>query len=319
MANLAPLMTPDTPSPAPASPSATSPVPAVPADDLGRPDFWRSFAPGLHIGDVSFMSRYSAFAISPAQQESVAARVRREGYLQANVDWGLDLGLMANTVRALSAADLPPVFAFLYDEFWIPFYRLHLFLSGLLGGKYFMMPDFWVWNVDPRKGERGFPPHRDRFYMPLLPDGSTMSVNAWIPLSSATPLNSCMYVVPAMLDPTYGTENHGELKFDHASIRALPAEPGDFFIWNSELLHWGSQSSERGGESRVSIAFEFQRADVRPVNEKPLIEPLSVLPFDLRLKIICRQLVGYLHNYTAAPHVERFARDVIESPTKDPW
>src|SRR5258708_4968736 len=98
---------------APLRPDASSPAPAVPVSSLGTPDFWRSFAPKLHVADTSFMSRYSAFATSPAQQDNAAALVRREGYLQASVDWGLDLDLMANTVRALSAADLPPVFAYL--------------------------------------------------------------------------------------------------------------------------------------------------------------------------------------------------------------
>jgi Fe-S-cluster containining protein len=288
------------------APDALSPAPAVAGRDLGALDFWRNFAPQLHIADASFMSRYSAFGVSPAQRESMAAQVAREGYVQASVDWELDLDLMANTVRALCAADLSPVFAFLYDEFWIPFYRLNFVISGLLGGKYFMLPDFWIWNVDPRKGESGWAPHRDKGHRSLFADGSPMSVTAWVPLSQATPLNSCMYVVPAMLDPTYGTENDRDFKFDYASIRALPAQPGDFFIWNQALLHWGSKSSERGEMSRVSVSFEFQRADVKAFNE-PLIDPLSLLPFELRLKMIAKQVMQYRQMYALPPEVEQFA------------
>jgi hypothetical protein len=43
---------------------------------------------------------------------------------------------MAQTVRALSAARLSPVFAYLYDEFWFPFFKLHQVYGALLGGKY---------------------------------------------------------------------------------------------------------------------------------------------------------------------------------------
>ena len=113
-----------------------------------------------------------------------------------------------------------------------------------------------------------------------------------------------------MLDPTYGTENDRECKFDYASIRALPAKPGDFFIWNQALLHWGSKSSERGETSRVSLSFEFQRADVKAFNE-PLIEPLRLLPFELRLKIIAKQIMQYRQMYAQGPEVERFALGLL--------
>ncbi len=236
--------------------------------------------------------------------------LKDEGYFQASNSWFVDLKAMANLVRALTAENLSPVFGFLFDEFWVPFFQLHLLYQALLGDKYYFLPDFWIWNVDPRKGESGWRPHRDKGKMALFPDGSPKSLTTWIPLSSATPLNGCMYLVPAMSDPTYGTEDENKWEFEYSSIRALPGNPGDFFIWNQAVLHWGSKTSPRAAESRVSMAFEFQRADVNPFNT-PLIEPLNLLTFEVRLKLVAKQLLQYRHMYKLDPPVERIAMELI--------
>jgi len=65
-----------------------------------------------------------------------------------------------------------------------------------------MMPDIWVFNIDPLRAEpAGWKPHRDRPYeTPLMPDMSAASINFWIPLTEATPLNGCMYILPRQFD-----------------------------------------------------------------------------------------------------------------------
>ena len=274
-------------------------------------EFWAAFAPEFHIMDASFLGQNTAAAnVTPQQQQALSAIVKEEGYFQGSIDWGVRLDAMAERVRALSAANLSPVFAFIYDEFWIPFFKLHNVYSGLLGGKYYVLPDFWIWNVDPKKGEAGWRPHRDKGKQSLLPDGTPKSLTTWIPLSTATPLNGCMYIVPAMVDPTYGTDDEKTWKFEYSSIRALPGTPGDFFVWNQAVLHWGSRTSPRATESRVSMAFEFQRADVDPFN-KPLIEPLFALSFEVRLKLIAKQILQYRHMYKLEPQIERIATELI--------
>jgi len=120
-------------------------------------EFWRSLAPGLHIEDRSFFEDVAYLELTP----ELAAQFKHEGYLQGTSDWGVDVKLMADTVRSLSAASLSPLFAYLYDEFWYPFFRLHHVYRALLGGNYHLLPDFWIWNVDPRKGEAGWKPHRE--------------------------------------------------------------------------------------------------------------------------------------------------------------
>ncbi len=274
--------------------------------DLTQRGFWREFAPALHVEDRSTVEGLDAIVPGEDRMAAIRALVLEEGYFHASgLTWVIDLGVMADTVRALDRAGLSPVFAFIYDEFWVPFYRLHPIYGALLGD-YRMLPDFWVWNVDPARGDAGWRPHRDKGHGSLFPDGAPKSLTTWIPLSRATTLNGCMYIVPATGDPTYNTPRDGEWQFDHAAIRALPAEAGDVFMWNQAVLHWGSRTSPRGGASRVSMAFEFQRADVAPFNE-PLLPPLGFLSFEMRLELIAKQVLQDRHMYKVDPAIERMA------------
>lgn len=290
--------------------------PATAAIDLGRladRAMWAAFAPRLHIEDPNLLPRAGLVGFSEAQTRGVQAQIRQEGYFQAaNVNWGLDLPLMIATVRALSAASLPPVFAFLFDEFWVPFRKLAPIYQSLLGN-YALLPDFWIWDVDPKRSESGWAPHRDKGLISLLPDGGPKSITTWIPLTAATPLNGCMYIVPAMHDKTYGTPQENTHTFDMQSIRALPGAPGDFFIWNQAVLHWGGKTSPHATESRVSMAVEFQRGDI-PSFHDPLLNPHATLPFPARLKLIAMQILQYRHMYKILPEVEKIAVELTQRP-----
>ncbi|PNH04087.1 hypothetical protein TSOC_009776 [Tetrabaena socialis] len=56
----------------------------------------------------------------------------------------------------------------------------------------------------PDTGGRGWPPHRDRPTMPLLPpDRLPPYLTLWVALTPATPDNGCIHVLPADLDPLY--------------------------------------------------------------------------------------------------------------------
>jgi SEC-C motif/Phytanoyl-CoA dioxygenase (PhyH) len=268
-------------------------------------EHWLALAPGLHIEDRSLFENVAYLDLSP----DLAAQFKQDGYLRGNADWGLNVKLMADTVRALSAAGLSPLFAYLYDEFWYPFRKLHLLHGALLGGSYCLLPDFWILNVDPQKGEAGWRPRRDKGRRALFDDGSPKSLTTWIPLSSATPLNGCLYIVPAQHDPTYATANDTEMKFEYQSIRALPADPGDFIILNQALFHWGGRTAPQAAETRVSMTFRVQRADVPPF-DGPLIDPLRALPFEARVKLIAQQLYRYRHMYELDPQLAHMASDL---------
>lgn len=283
----------------------------IPLSDIARRAAWAAFAPRLHIEDAGLL-RAPPLAYGGNRCAALRERLLIDGYFQEGGNaWAADPALLAETVRALARAGLPPVFGFLYDEFWLPFRQLDPLFREVLG-PYAMLPDFWIWNVDPARGEAGWTPHRDKGHTTLRPDGLPQSLTVWVPLSAATPLNSCMYIVPARDDPTYGTPREGDWRFDLASVRALPAAPGDVLVWNQAVLHWGSKSAAHGGESRISMAVEFQRADVAPMN-MPLIKPLAALPFEVRLKLIAKQVLQYRHMYAVAPALEQAMTRLVES------
>jgi hypothetical protein len=283
----------------------------VVTEHFTRPDFWRSRVPGFHIGDAQAWRSARPFRYGNEEADDLGGRIRQEGYFRLRHDFGTDLAILAATVRGLSADGIPPVFAFVYDEFWALFQALDSLYGGLLG-PYGYLPDFWIWNVDPQNGDAGWTPHRDKGYASLRADGSPISLTTWIPLSDATPLNSCMYLVPADADPTYGTPREAEWRFELPSVRALPAAPGDVLVWNQAVLHWGSRSSWRETQSRVSIAFEFQATDT-PAFNRPLLPSSEVVPFETRLALIGKQIMQYRHMYRIDPAIEHLAEEMASS------
>lgn len=285
-------------------------MPAFSLEHIAKRDTWAAFAPRLHIENQELLRAAAPLPVDPSQAISLREQMLLDGYFhKSGAAWAVDLPLMVEIVRRLAHEGLSPVFAFLYDEFWLPFCQLDLLFREILG-PYAMLPDFWAWNVDPKKGDAGWTPHRDKGAATLLPDGMPKSITCWIPLTDATPLNSCMYIVPARSDPTYGTAREGEWRFDLPSVRALPAKPGDVLIWNQAVLHWGSKTAREAADSRVSLAVEFQRADVPAINP-PLIKPGTLLPFDARLKLIARQVLQYRHMYKVAPDLEQMMLKLV--------
>jgi Phytanoyl-CoA dioxygenase (PhyH) len=298
---------------APLSPMpAPMPAPMAISDaqaDLSSVAFWAQLNPRLHVGHAAFVQRVGSFQLDDAARTHLGARMQREGYLQYHVppaDWQIDLEAMADCVRGMVTRGGMPAFAFVYDEFWLLFLKQARLLSHFLGADYRLLPDFWAWHVDPSKGENGWRPHRDKGVMALRADGSPKSLTCWIPLTDATPLNGCMYMVPADRDPTYGTAQDKEWKFQYTDIRALPSKPGDVFMWNQAVLHWGSHTSPFAADVRISAAFEFQRADEVPFNT-PLL-PANELPsLQTRLLLIAKQVLQYRHMYRVPAYIEQFS------------
>jgi|TARA_B100000959_G_C14420861_1_gene394447 hypothetical protein len=57
-----------------------------------------------------------------------------------------------------------PVFEFLFDEYWCLMASIKDLIVQPLGFDAKMMPDFWIWYVDPGKEEAGWSPHREKTY-----------------------------------------------------------------------------------------------------------------------------------------------------------
>jgi hypothetical protein len=279
--------------------------------------FWSALAPRLHVNDHSYLLGQGVMQIDDAAMQALRELMRTEGYFQLPPqEWGLPINEMADLVRALDERGLPLPFAFMYDEFWCLYLRLHRILEGLLGPGYLRLPDFWTWLVDPRRGQSGWSPHRDKGHWSLFADRSPKAVTVWIPLTEATTLNGCMYLVPADRDPTYGTPEDNQWKHKPSDIRALPAPAGSVFCWSQAVLHWGSRSSPRAADVRISVAFEFQSAAVEPFNQ-PLTSPMSVPDLQFRLQLIGKQILQYKHMYPLSPEVEAFATRLCGAGVSD--
>lgn len=280
-------------------------------DTLLEGRFWEQFAPHLHIQGTGY-----AQAPIPCLHgdviQAIQGLVRQEGYFQGNfTQWNARFAALTDVIARLNQVGLLPVFAFMYDEMWMLAHQLLPVIEGLLGPKYAMLPDFWAWHIDPTKAESGWRPHRDKGYKALAPDGSPTSVTLWIALTQATTLNGCMYIVPADRDPTYGTPQDNDWKFQYPDARALPANPGDFFIWNQAVLHWGSHASPRAGNApRMSCAFEFQRTDI-PAWNQPLLQPRGILSFADRMRLIGKQVKQYQHMYPLPEHLSALANRML--------
>jgi hypothetical protein len=125
-----------------------------------------------------------------------------------------------------------------------------------------------------------------------------------MPVTDATTLNGCMYVLPHHLDAALrqlGPKGEiGSTQVALPDIRALPAAAGSLLAWHQMLLHWGSRASRLGTSPRCSIAVEFQRGEIPPF-EKNLIKPQAPISFEARLGLIgqlTRRYAGF-HSYQA--------------------
>lgn len=276
-------------------------------------EYWKDLAPGFHIDEKEFLISQPIWEIENKVMQSLKDMVVTEGYFQLpKQNWELPIPEMAATIKNLSSKGLPLPFSFIYDEYWCLFLRIHKLLEGLLGEGYFRLPDFWTWLIDPQKNESGWRPHRDKGYWSLFPDRTPKAITVWIPLTDSTPLNGCMYLVPADRDPTYGTPDDKNWLHQPADIRAVPAEAGSLFCWNQAILHWGSHAANRVVEPRISLAFEFQSGNAEVFNQ-PLTKPLEIPRFESRLRLIGKQIVQYKHMYPLKPEVEVMANALIQN------
>lgn len=274
--------------------------------------FWRELGPEFTIegeGEVP---------TADLPDTAMLLRVLRdEGYVNApGVLPAACIARLRVGVQRLHHRGIPAVFAFVYDDYWQIFRSLAPFLAAVLGDGYRALPDLWAWHVVPSNAAAGWVPHRDRAVPTLQADNTPNSLTVWLPLTDATPLNGCMYVLPAPFDPDLhrpGVSAKNEFHFSGdqvQNIRALPATAGSLLAWNQSLVHWGGRASNLGTNPRCSIALQFQRGDVPPF-EKPLLDP-NVLPsFHDRIGLI-GQLIAVFSGFVPFPPETRMLARALE-------
>ena len=264
-----------------------------PSARWGKPEYWRRRHPALHIESTQVTPE--KLKLKRSQVAARRAQMLQEGYFELpDAAQGLPLDAMAAAVSDLARRGQPTPLAFVYDDFWALFERLDPVVRAVLGPGYWRLPDFWAWHVNPKAAQSGWSPHRDKGRTSLFADGTPKSVTIWVALTEATPLNGCMYLVPADRDPVYGTRRENDWRHALSDVRALPTPAGGGFCWNQAVLHWGSHTSTRAVAPRIAVAMEFQAANVAPMNE-PLMAPTERPSFEQRLQLIGQQLGQYVH------------------------
>jgi ectoine hydroxylase-related dioxygenase (phytanoyl-CoA dioxygenase family) len=211
---------------------------------------------------------------------------------------------MAKAMMSVSELGLPPIFVFIYDEFWQVFYRLSPLLSPIFGDNYRMIANQWAWNFPASHDSSGFAPHRDGEAVdfdwfpnkiPLRENGLPLLATIWIPLTDVTPLNSCMYLLPLDRDPrAYG--NLDDVTIHQESIqdiRALPCKAGSILSWNPYVLHWGSNGSAYAREARMSIATYLLSDGLKKTHKSFSLARAQPLALGYRLRLIGQNMDQY--------------------------
>ncbi len=279
--------------------------------------FWEGLGGGLPITDHPFAYADPPLALPPAEQERIRQTMTRDAYFCTGPV--LDAALyepVRDMAWRLHAAQIPPVFAGVYDPVW----RLARLLSDTLlapylGEDYLPESDYWVWHVPMGRGHSGWPEHRDMLLDEYIdPNGDLQALSVWIPLTDVSRDNACMNVVPRRFDVNYQKMlAGGGVDYDHVyrreHVRALPAKAGSLMGWDPHLLHWGGPSTDRAANPRTSLGFYFRRRScpswVFPYRADGTkdIEPRdrdARLTFDERLTIIANN-IDFFHTKEFAP------------------
>lgn len=257
-------------------------------------DYWRQLAPQLSVAGAP---RLPAPTLEPDALDAARRHFAAEGYFQtaALID-PPQLSHLNGAIDAVSAAGWPPVFAWLYDEFWalarLP--ELSDLLASQIGAGYAQIPHIWTHVVPAMVGSAGWAPHFDG------PTSGRASI--WIALTDATLANGCMHVVShRRLAGSFATEpiETGMVSLADAlralhGVRALPVTAGSVLGWTFDVLHWGGPCLSPSG-ARRAVSMEFLAAGASPnPDEMPLLRLADTLPSFLeRLHMVATAVLAY--------------------------
>lgn len=257
-------------------------------------EYWLRLASGLSIDAPPCAPLH---ALASAVADECERHFAREGYCETPPILGaLELARLNGAIDALAVEGWPPVFAWVYDEFWALAQHADVrrLLTSQLGDGYSQIPHIWTHVVPAVSGSTGWMPHFDG-----LTNGRT---SVWVALTDATLANGCMHIVPRrLLPPAFATEplDTGRVMLADAlralqGVRALPVSSGSLLAWNFDVLHWGGAcvTPER---ARRAISMEFMAAGETPgPGETPLL-PIdgTAPPFADRLRLIAIAIEAY--------------------------
>jgi hypothetical protein len=294
-----------------------------PAEHVLDESYWKTLNPDLHITTFPFSASALLSDTNASLVDRCTSRMIKDGYFDApSIIPREKAERFAAVVTRLSQLNVPPVFAFVYDEFWQLFYQIDPVLRSLLGDDYKMLPlDIWGWRVG--MDSAGWAPHRDMLTKDSVRENKKPRViNVWIPLTDATPLNSCMYVLPAHLDPNIPDQLEDGSRYRITSfqnIRAVPAVAGSALGWNTQVMHWGGRSSEWADQPRISVAIyvHSKDCDLQELDYCPSRSGFTAITFDktfeMPFKSRLRAIAGAMQLYHEKVHADfpAFSKDLF--------
>ncbi|MEX2451602.1 MAG: hypothetical protein WD407_12160 [Rhodospirillales bacterium] len=96
--------------------------------------FWQGLAPDLHVCDPAFIGAQSQIAYGADILKTMETDLLEEGYTRFQPgDWNADIAALADFIGTIHSRGLLPVFAFIYDEYWLLFFKQRAFLAHMLG------------------------------------------------------------------------------------------------------------------------------------------------------------------------------------------
>lgn len=263
-------------------------------------NFFRALAPTLSIG--------GAFPLPPPiagdPLRGQAAQLCTDGYLQlpAAISSAQVHDLVV-AVDALHVAGLPPVFAYVYDDFWHPTVALDAVAQAAIG-PFDVLDDVWAWHIDAGVGNAGWSPHRGRDVWERQSDGRPGTLNVWIALTDVPASGCCMHIVPLGDDPFYPADLN-RIDVDPRGAHALPVTAGTALAWDANVLHWGGRNSTPDDPTRVSLSFTLRSRAAARLPGTAAVQP-ATLSFRSRLDLIAQQILTY------APREPGFPVEVVE-------
>tara|TARA_Y100000588_G_scaffold177714_1_gene191710 strand:+ start:3612 stop:4478 length:867 start_codon:yes stop_codon:yes gene_type:complete len=242
------------------------------------------------------------------------AQFKLDGYfreINALKKFSMEISEMVRFLNHLVRENYSPAFLFSTEASWFLFLSLVDLFEETLEAQVGWIPAFWAWHVDPRKKQSGWDVHRDRPGTSLFDNGNPKSISCWIPLTDASPDNGCMHVIPKQYDKSYGVTPDKDAQIEGLQvIRALPGLPGDVFIWDQTLLHWGGRSSEFCKDPRLSLSLEIQRVDI-PALEQNILPPKIPEEID-RMRLIGSQIQKFQHMYKLDDEALSLAKELTK-------
>jgi hypothetical protein len=281
---------------------------------------WQQICPDLSIGRSTPVHDIEDNPLSVENRKSLVQRLVRDGYLKTDpVIAAHVIVAMKLTLNTLREYGLPPVFAYVYDEFW-DFARapsIRALIADALGPGCRQSPRIWAFHLSTDDGASGWPPHVDGGHLTHTTDRITL----WFPITDATLENGCMNVIPKhMLPQTLPDEFANDASGISAKVwrtmlqgsRPLPARAGSILAWDFQVVHWSSLC-DGATEPRMSLAVEIIGAGAEPTeDEMPLFDLASLPPFEERIRAIAKGILSYQRFEPRALRYVGLARRILD-------